>query len=341
MTRLSPTSARVFDANLNRAREALRLCEDWSRFVLDDAALCADLKILRHDLAGATKFHAEQSMTSRDTRADVGTAISTPAEQRRSDLGAAVTAAGKRFGEAARVIEEVLKTVDPTSAAVVEQVRYRFYTIEQRLAATIRPETKLRDVRIYVILTEAVCKADWLATAEACLAGGAEAIQLREPDMDAAELLRRAKILAELCKVGGALSIINDRPDIALLSGADGVHVGQTDLPPEEARRIVGRDKFVGVSTHNLEQIKAARLAGADYVGVGPVFPSTTKPRNIDPGLSFAKAAAELNALPTFAIGGITAGNAPSVWQTAITGLAVASAVTMSDDPAAAVKALR
>jgi thiamine-phosphate pyrophosphorylase len=131
---------------------------------------------------------------------------------------------------------------------------------------------------------------------------------------------------------------------VALLSGADGVHVGQTDLPAEEVRKLLGAQKLLGVSTHNLEQVKAARLSGADYVGVGPVFPSPTKPRpemtNALPGLGFARTAAELGTLPTVAIAGIKPENASTVWETGISAIAVASAVTMSQDPAQAAREL-
>lgn len=323
----------MFDANLNRAREAVRLCEDWSRFALNDGSISADLKTLRHDLAAATMFHAEHALPHRDTPGDVGTVNTTPAETSRTGLAHAVRAAGKRFGEAARVVEETLKTVAPEQAALVEQIRYRFYDLERRIALTLSPRDRFAKVRLYVILTQAVCNADWLTTAKACIEGGVDAIQLREPNLPAGELLERANTLVPLCRAAGVLCIINDRPDVAVLSGADGVHVGQTDLPCAAARRIVGPDRIVGVSTHEVSQVEAAHASGATYVGVGPVFSSTTKPRDITPGLAFAKAAAEIDLLPTIAIAGITPENVAEVWSTGVTGSAVASAVTRADDP--------
>ena len=336
---------RILDANLNRAREALRVVEDYARFALDDTALTRDLKTLRHDLAAATAAFAQHAILARDTPADVGTTLSTPSEGHRPDLAAAVVAAGKRFGEAARVIEELLKISDAGAAAVVEQVRYRVYELERRLALTLRPADLFGRVRIYVLITESACRGDWFATAEQAIAGGAEAVQLREPGLPGGELLARARRLRELCRARETLLIINDRPDIALLSGADGVHVGQTDIPAAEARKLLGSRKILGVSTHTIEQVKQARLDGADYVGVGPIYHSTTKPRadmaGRLPGLAFARAAAELEILPTVAIAGISAANAREVWETGVSALAVASAVTMSDDPATAVRALQ
>ena len=338
---LEPASLRLLDANLNRAREALRLVEDYARFALDDAGLCETLKSIRHDLTGATREVARAAVLHRDTPGDVGTTISTTAEHQRTDLAHAVTAAGKRFGEAARAVEEILKIISPEAARQIESARYRFYEAEHRIAFTLRPTEAFANVRLYVLITEAVCRRDWLTTAELALAGGADCIQLREPDLPSGELLSRAKKLVALCRDAKLPLIINDRPDIAVLSGAAGVHVGQTDLPAAEARRIVGPRALVGVSTHTIDQVKQARRDGADYVGVGPVFPSTTKPRDILPGLDFARAAAGLNALPTVAIAGITPRNVQQVWETGVSVVAVSSAVTMADDPAAAVALLR
>ena len=337
---MSSDALRMLDANLNRAREALRLVEDYARFALDDGDLCERLKVIRHDLATAISGVAADAVLWRDTPGDVGTTITTADERRRQDLGSAVVAAGKRFAEAARVVEELLKIDAPDAAATVEQVRYHFYEIERRVAGTLRPADLFASVRVYVLITESACRRGWFETAELALNGGADCLQLREPELPAGELLTRAKKLAALCKDADVPLIVNDRPDIASLSGASGVHVGQGDLPTADARKIVGPRGIVGVSTHSIEQVRQARRDGADYVGVGPVFPSQTKPRDILPGLDFARAAAALDLLPTVAIAGITPANAAEVWATGVTAVAVTSAVTMSDDPAAAARSL-
>jgi thiamine-phosphate pyrophosphorylase len=177
--------------------------------------------------------------------------------------------------------------------------------------------------------------------AEGAIAGGADCLQLREKSLEGAELLRRARSLVELCRANGVLCIINDRPDIAVLADADGVHVGQEDLPVIEARKIVGSEKVVGVSTHNLEQAKQAVLDGADYIGVGPVFRSATKTREILPGLGYAKAVAEQIALPTVGIAGITEENIEEVLATGVNAIAVTAAVAACDDPRAATERLK
>jgi thiamine-phosphate pyrophosphorylase len=332
---------RLLDANLNRAREALRVLEDYARFVLGDSSLSAGLKELRHELVGATRSVGAEAIVFRDTPNDIGRDNKTAAELLRADLADVVTAAGKRLGEALRAIEEYLKTSSPRQAAAVESIRYRFYTIEQRLALSFRIAGRFEPVRLYVLITEAVCRRPWLEAAELALKGGADCLQLREKAMDSGELLVRARQLAQLCRQYGALCIINDRPDIALLSNADGVHLGQEDLPPGEARKIIGRNAIIGVSTHNLEQAGRAQADGADYIGVGPCFASATKPRGYVAGLSWLRDVVEQVRIPAIAIAGITSANVDEVMATDVRRIAVTAAVIASDDPLASAKLLK
>jgi len=333
---------RLLDANANRAREALRVLEDYARFVLDDGGLSADLKALRHDLAAATATFVADGVLHRDTPNDVGTANKTDAEMQRDDVTHVVTVAGKRLGEALRAIEEYLKTLHVAAAAQVEAVRYRFYDIEHRIALTLRPTSLFADVRLYVLITESACKLPWLTAAERAIQGGADCLQLREKDLDGGELLRRAKDFVALCRRHGVVSIINDRPDVALLTGANGVHVGQGDLPAREVRKLLGHGKVVGVSTHTLDQAKQAVLDGADYVGVGPVFPSPTKPRDFLPGLAFAgEVVAAKLPIPAVAIAGITEANVEQVVAAGAAAVAVTAAVVGADDPRAAAERLK
>jgi thiamine-phosphate pyrophosphorylase len=328
---------RLLDANANRAREALRVLEDHARFVLDDQALCGDLKRIRHDLTSAIRELLPEAILHRDTPGDVGTDIKTETENKRVDIEDVVTAAGKRFGEAARALAEYMKTLAPARAGRLEMLRYKFYDVERRLALTIRPgAARFAPVRLYVLITESLCKRPWLETAEQALLGGANCLQLREKELESGELLRRAVQLVELCRKHNALSIINDRPDIAMLAKADGVHVGQTDLPARLVRQLVGNQMILGVSTHRPEQAKQAVLDGADYLGVGPIFPSETKPRDILPGLDYARHAVKHVRVPTVAIAGITGQNVDEVVATGVRAVAVSAAVVSADDPRAA-----
>ncbi len=197
---------------------------------------------------------------------------------------------------------------------------------------------KFDTVKLYVLLTEALCRGDWYQTAEAVLAGGARAIQLREKHLTDMELLERARRLRELCERHEALLIINDRPDIALAAGADGVHLGLDDLPVSEARRILGNECIIGVSTHTVEQAKAALADMPDYVAVGPMFASPTKPQDHIAGLKTLIAVRGLTSLPLVAIGGITAENAAQC--ASADALAVCSAVISVDDVASATREL-
>jgi thiamine-phosphate pyrophosphorylase len=330
---------RLLDANLNRAREALRTLEDVARLGFDDEQTSAEAKAVRHELREVAE--GVDLLAARDAAGDVGTSHTTVAEASRQDLADVALAAGKRAGEAMRVLEEVLKLEAGDAAGRVKQLRYRVYDLERRVALISRPRKRFATVEVYVLITEAFCRRDWLATAEAALAGGAECLQLREPELPAGELLRRAVRLRELCRAYNALLVINDRPDVAMLARADGVHVGQDDLPAAEVRRIVGRDRIVGVSTHEIGQVRRANADGADYVGVGPVFASKTKPRDFLPGLAFAQEAAAANVLPTVAIAGITTDNVDEVWATGVSTVAATTAVTQAEDIAVAVAALR
>lgn len=340
---MQPGILRILDANCNRAREALRVIEDHARFILNDDPLCAALKQLRHDLQDATSGVVAEAILHRDTPGDVGTSIKTSSELTRDDPASVVTAAGKRLGEALRTIEEYLKTESPQRASMVEAIRYRFYDLEQQIARTIRPvDGRLANVRLYVLVSEKLCRRPWLEVVEQAIDGGADCIQLREKELEGGELLKRARTLVELCRRRGVISIINDRADVAALSDADGVHVGQGDLPAMEARKIVGHGKIVGVSTHHLDQTKQAMRDGADYIGIGPVFKSETKPRDFLPGLEYARQTVAANLpIPAIAIAGITLQNVDDVVKTGVRAIAVSSAVIAADDVRAAARAIK
>ncbi len=359
---MSPPLLRMLDANANRAREGLRVVEDYARFVLNDAGLQGELKALRHDFSEVLKPYLGDAILHRDTPGDVGTTAKTDSEAHREDFADLVVAAGKRLGEALRAIEEVLKTA-PRSTGVppvsdhlgtgetpvlqrsssapsqrIESIRYRFYDLEQRIALTLRQAKHFANVKLYVLITESICSRPWITAAEDAIAGGADCIQLREKELESGELLRRAKQLVALCKTKNALCIINDRPDIALLSGADGVHVGQGDLPAREVRKLLGANKIVGVSTHEIAHAKQAVLDGADYVGVGPIFRSGTKPRDFVAGLDYARQVATDISIPALAIAGITLENVDSVLVTGVQAVAVTAAVVGAKDIRAAAR---
>lgn len=160
------------------------------------------------------------------------------------------------------------------------------------------------------------------------LAGGAKFIQLRDKDATAKELLDATRKCLLITRAAGARLIINDRVDVALTADADGVHLGQDDLAVEEAREILGEEKIIGVSTHSLDQFRAALETSANYIAVGPVFPTKTK-ENADPavGLELVREAKKLADRPIVAIGGITVERAPEVIAAGADSVAVISAL--------------
>jgi thiamine-phosphate pyrophosphorylase len=174
--------------------------------------------------------------------------------------------------------------------------------------------------------------------AAALLAGGARWLQLRWKNATARQLLDAAAALRTRARAAGALFVVNDRPDIARAVEADGVHLGQDDLPVAAARRVLGGGRLVGVSTHDLDEARAAAAAGADYIGVGPIYATTSKERAHAPrGLELVRAVRAAVGCPLVAIGGITAARAPAVRAAGADAVAMIGALVRAPDPAAAV----
>lgn len=334
-----PSVRRILDANANRAREALRVMEEAARFLIADPGLTGDLKGLRHDLRPALAAFGPLE-PHRDTPGDVGTACTTAAEGARSGPDEVARAAGKRLGEALRAIEEYGKTIDPAAAAAVESLRYRGYDLEARLLAALGAR-RPAGWRVCVLLTEALCARPWEEVARAVVAGGADAIQVREKTMEGGPLLGRTRGLIEIARPAGVAVIVNDRLDVALAAGADGVHLGTDDLPIAEARRQAGGDLVIGASTHDLDEARAAIEAGADACGVGAMFASSLKPDRTPSGPAYLAAFVERYPdVPHLAIGGVTAARVPELRSAGARGVAVSTAVCGAEDPEAETRAI-
>lgn len=326
---------RVVDANRNRALEALRVVEEHARFVRGAAALAGRTQALRRDVAAA--LARLDTHAARDVAGDPGRpeAPSAGAQPGRASLEDLLGANLSRAKEALRALEEYTKLLDPALAAPLVAARYALYALEPDLLAA-RPSLAGRGVMI--ILGEAPGRPPLLAQARACLAGGVRLLQVRLKGGDRA-LLEAARALTTPCEAEGALLIVNDRPDVARLAGAHGVHVGQDDLPPAEARRIVGPGAIVGASAH--DEAELARVAAdVDYVGFGTLFPSPTKPDLGAQGLERLRALAAACPAPIYGIGGVTADTAPAVLAAGARGVAVSSAVLDAPDPEAAARRL-
>jgi len=335
-------TARILDASANRAREALRVVEDYCRFVLDDRFLSGELKCLRHDLTAIlSELPTGVLLEGRETLRDVGTTLATAQEQQRYSLNAVVEANLKRLQEALRSLEEYGKLRGPALGQALEALRYRSYTLERALLLRTSARERLADACLYVLVTAAQCTLGLSRTIREAADGGVHMFQLREKGLTDRELLDRAREVRCLTRAAGALFIMNDRPDIARLAEADGVHVGQDELPVNEARRILGPDALVGVSTHNLDQVRQAVLDGAGYVGVGPTFPSATKSFTDFPGLDFVRQATAETSLPAFVIGGVTLHNLEEALTAGARRVAVGHAICNSETPGAVAAAMR
>jgi thiamine-phosphate pyrophosphorylase len=194
----------------------------------------------------------------------------------------------------------------------------------------------LQDARLYLVCDE---RPDEFVAA--ALRGGVEIVQLRIKRADDDVVLAVARRYARICAAAGALFILNDRPELVEVAGADGVHVGQDDMPVDQAQALIGADRLVGLSTHSPEQLDAAMAAGVDYIGVGPVHATPTKPGRPAVGLELVRYAVAHAQVPFFAIGGLDAATLPAALAAGARRAAVVRAITDAGNPEAAARALR
>jgi thiamine-phosphate pyrophosphorylase len=326
---------RILDANFNRATEGLRVIEEYARFALDHLALSERCKSLRHRLMVSLQARklGIDFLSARDTTGDVGCQIGMSTEYQRSSLTDVVQASFQRVQQALRSIEEYGKTMHADLARDVEALRYETYTLEKAMLREPSAASQLiASSRLYVLIDGGPSESAFAEQVNALISAGVDILQLRDKHLDDRTLLIRARQLWQLTEGSGTLFIMNDRPDLAALAHADGVHVGQEELPVSEVRKIVGPDLLIGVSTHNIEQARQAVADGADYIGCGPTFPSQTKSFDHYPGLGFLRQVAAEIKLPAFAIGGIELGNVEQVLATGIKRVAVSGAATAADE---------
>lgn len=327
-------AARIVDASLNRAREALRVLDDYARFVRNDSGLSESLKLLRHRLADVARhLPLAQLLAARDTPRDVGTRLAAPEEYHRDTPEQVAIVNFKRLQESLRSIEEFGKLLSPAAARDVEAIRYECYALEAALVGGSPLRERLQAARLYVLLSGEGCEASLEWTLAEAAAGGARIVQLREKQLGDRELLSRARQVRQWTRDANMLFIVNDRPDIARLADADGVHLGQEDMPVADARRILGPKPLIGVSTHTVEQVRCAVRDGADYLGIGPCFPSRTKAFESLAGVEFITAAVAETSLPMFALGGIDATTLPKAVAAGARRIAVSAAIAQADDP--------
>jgi thiamine-phosphate pyrophosphorylase len=333
---------RILDAAINRASEGLRVVEDYVRMVLDDAYLTEQLKQVRHrHVAAAQRLDSQELIAARDTTGDVGTQITTTGEYDRSDSQAVLQANMARVQQSLRTLEEYSKSISIAAAQEFEQLRYFTYQLEKAILTTQWSQNSLQSAVLYGLTDGAVDNAAFELRMKRWIAAGVDLIQLRDKQLTDRELLARGELLTRLCQNTTTRWIMNDRADLAAAARAHGVHLGQDDLPVREARRLLGPTKLIGVSTHCIDDARQAVMEGANYIGAGPTFASSTKSFGVFPGLTYLREVSQAIALPTFAIGGITLTNLDQVLAQGVTRVAVSAGLADSDEFELTVKGFR
>ncbi|MBU0701615.1 thiamine phosphate synthase [bacterium] len=330
---------RIIDANFNRAREGLRVVEELVRFELNNHGMSERLKGIRHSITGLIDkaFDSSLLIYARDSQSDVGLNIQIDTEDCRTGRAGIIKANMKRSQEAIRVLEEFTKLYSSETSREIKALRYQVYELEQDVLQAFGRDKGIQGLYLildYGLLGEKIWDKDYVGE---IIAAGIGVVQLRVKDenMPDSKLIMLGNMLREITEEAGIPLIINDRVDIALAVSADGVHLGQDDMPIGVARNIIG-NKIIGISTHSLAQAQQAAKNGADYIGIGPVYATTTKHDAGKPlGCKIIKKIRKTVSLPIIAIGGINQHNLAEVLKTDTEGIAVVSAILKASDPVA------
>ncbi|WP_330202265.1 thiamine phosphate synthase [Cyanobacterium sp. Dongsha4] len=317
---------RILDANLDRAREGLRIIEEWCRFGLNNQTMAESCKQMRQELS---QWHSPEIRAARDTINDVGTTLTHPKEEKRENLDSVLLANLCRVQEALRVLEEYSKLINGKFALTMKQMRYQVYTLESQLMNKNNHQL-LSQSSLYLVTSPVE---NLYEVVESALQGGLKLVQYRHKDETDVVRYEQASKLKQLCNQYNALFLVNDRIDLALAVNADGVHLGQTDLPISVARQLLGKDKIIGKSTTNPEEMKNAIADQVDYIGVGPVYETPTKAGKKAAGLEYVRYAQENASIPWFAIGGIDETNIEDVVKAGATNVAVVRAIMVAHNP--------
>ncbi len=335
---VSRQTLRIIDANLNRIGEGLRLLEDLARLLLNDASLTQQLKTLRHELITSDWSFNQQLLQSRDSEGDVGINIEAPEQDKQRELPIMVVANARRVQEALRVVEELAKipgTTPKLDSEKFKQARFSLYTIERRLLSRLLRKDKVKSISgLYLIIdTQALKGRSHIDVASQAIHGGAKTVQLRDKLQSKRELLPIAQKLSKLCTEHNVLFIMNDYLDLALASDADGLHLGQDDLPIKVARKLLPMDKILGCSTTTVDQAITAESEGADYIAVGSIYPTPSKETAKVVGLDRLRQIRQAVSLPLVAIGGITKDNAAEVLAAGADSVAMISTILQAESP--------
>ncbi len=340
---LSKQTLRIIDANLNRIGESLRLLEDIARLILNDAALSKQLKTIRHDLEQVDFTFKKQLLQARQADSDVGADIKVSQQFEKRDLHTAVIANSRRIEQSLRVIEELSKTPGiELDSDRFEKARFEFYTIEKELVSKLLRKDKADRIKgLYAIIdTDSLKGRSHIDIAKQILEGGAKIIQLRNKNTPKKDLLSIAIELNKLCAEYNALFIVNDYIDIAIACNADGVHIGQDDIPLPIARKLMPIDKIIGCSVNTTEEAAIAQKEGADYIATSAIYPTASKAGVNVIGLQGLRRIKDAATIPLVGLGGINYDNICEVISYGADSVAVISAILGSRSPNEATREL-
>jgi len=320
----------IIDANLDRAREGLRVLEDWARFGLGKEKYVKRIKNFRQILG---RHHLEIYKQSRNHIEDKCKGLTHKEQFNRKTSEQIIISNSARVQAALRVIEEFSRLQNHELSKIASEIRYEIYTIEIDLLSYSKfkkLEEILKENDLYVITAQ---KDNLLEIIEEILIAGVRIIQHRFKTGTDKDNLQEAIKIKNLCKRYNSLFIINDRLDIVLASNADGIHLGQDDLDLKTARKLLGYSKIIGISANNEIDISNALKEGCDYIGIGPVFETATKKDKKPIGIEKIKTLTKDLDIPWFAIGGIKSNNISFLKKNGFKKVALVSQLMNSEEP--------
>ncbi|MFC1965670.1 thiamine phosphate synthase [Chloroflexota bacterium] len=327
---ISRQTLRIIDASLNRVGEGLRFLEEIARLLLDEVVLTEQLKTMRHKLIESDHLFQQRLLQSRNSAGDVGMDIEVSGEGESKDLSLLLVANARRVQESLRTLEELTKVPAfnyNLDSGKFKQARFALYTIEQKLFSRLLRQEKLKHISgLYVIIdTEALEGCHHVEVASQAIHSGAGTIQLRDKVTSKGKLLLVAKQLRDLCAERGALFIVNEHLDVALATDADGLHLESGNLPIAVVRELLPLGKVLGCSVATVDQAATAQSDGADYIVVGPVYPTLSREEVV--GLERLRQIKEVVSLPLVAVGGITKDKVSEVIAAGADSVAVISTI--------------
>jgi thiamine-phosphate pyrophosphorylase len=324
---------RIIDANINRCSEGLRVVEEIARFSIEDVELVRKVKELRHEVRRIGRLFISDDLSSRDPGGDVGGRFTTRSEAVREGFEGLMRANFYRAEEALRVIEEFGKIPRPALAPEVKRIRFRLYSLEKEFFSGLRNHRGMpRSPFLYSLIDRGLVEVEDLDRVTASLLeGGSDLLQYRAKGFDTGTMRRDLAAILPAAEAAGVPVIVNDHPELAAETGAGGVHIGEDDPGVMEAREILGPNRIVGVTLHDLDRLDRIPREEIDYIAVGAVFPSTTKTGGSVCGPGMISDLKAMTDLPVVAIGGINPRNLHSVLEAGADGIAVISAMLEGD----------